>query len=62
MDIKDNERKTIIDVFTTLVDKGKLSSSNVRNGLLKETLADNPEKIIKALAGAIEAAKGKDGV
>jgi hypothetical protein len=35
MDIKDNERKAIIDIFTTtLVEKGKLSSSDVRNGLL----------------------------
>jgi hypothetical protein len=107
MDIKDNERKAIIDIFTTLVEKGKLSSSNVRNGLLdtiefidslvcdapkaydylgdmlcamflvkaidvdwlceqcektKASLAENPEKIIKSLVGAIEAAKGKDGV
>jgi hypothetical protein len=35
MDIEDNERnKAVIDVFTTLVEKGKLSSGNVRNSLL----------------------------
>jgi hypothetical protein len=34
MDIKDSERKAIVDNFTTLVEKGKLSSSDVRNGLL----------------------------
>jgi hypothetical protein len=107
MDIMDNERKTIIDMFTTLVEKGKLSSSDVRNGLMdtiefidslvcdapkayaylgdilcamilvkvidvdwlceqcektKASLAENPDKIIKALVGAIEAAKGKDDV
>jgi hypothetical protein len=34
MDIRDSERKAIVDIFTTLVEKGKLSSSDVRNGLL----------------------------
>jgi hypothetical protein len=107
MDIKDNERKAIIDMLTTLVEKGKLSSSDVRSGLMdtiefidslvcdapkayaylgdilcamflvkvidvdwlceqcektKASLAENPEKIIKALVGSIEAAKGKDRV
>jgi hypothetical protein len=34
-DIKDNKgNEAVIDVFTTLVEKGKLSSSNVRNSLL----------------------------
>jgi hypothetical protein len=107
MDIKDNERKAIINMFTTLVEKGKISSSDVRSGLVdtiefidslvcdapkayaylgdilcamflvkvidvdwlceqcektKASLAGNPEKIIKALVGSIEAAKGKDRV
>jgi hypothetical protein len=107
MECKDNERKAIMAMFTILVEKGKLSSSDVKNGLLdtiefidssvydapkayeylgemlcamflvkvidvdwlceqcektKASLAENPDKIVKALAKAIEAAKGKDGV
>ena len=107
IDCKDNERKAIYAMLKVLVEKGKLSSANVKAGLVdliefidsyvydapkafdylgemlstmllvnaldipwiceqaektKVSSDDNPEKIIRALAGAIEASKGKDEV
>eukprot|EP00980_Cylindrotheca_fusiformis_P021277 scaffold8194_cov118-Cylindrotheca_fusiformis.AAC.8 len=107
IDCKDDERAAIYDMLTTLVEHGKLSSSDVKAGLegliefidsyvydapkafdyLGEMLTamynakavdiawiceqaektrdngeDNPEKVIRALATAMESKNGKDSV
>jgi translation initiation factor 4G len=107
VDCKDDERAAIYAMVSILVDKGKISSSDVKAGLVdliefidslvidapkafdylgemltamynikaidiawiceqaektKVSSEDNPEKIIRALAGAMESNSGKDGV
>ena len=107
MDCKDEERKAIFSMVAILFEKRKITSSDVKNGLMdaiefidsfvydapkayeylgemlynvlrvgaadmpwlcdqcektKISLEENPEKIITALKGAIEASEGKDGV
>lgn len=107
VDCKDDERAAIYAMVSILVEKGKLSSSDVKAGLVdliefidslvydapkafdylgemltamynvkaidiawiceqaekaKVNSEDNPEKIIRALAGAMEFNSGKDGV